>query len=55
LSNGGGNSSASQVTDAFLDGSVTYTYTPAPVPEPSNLLLFGLGGLALLGYRRVTR
>jgi hypothetical protein len=55
LANTGGNSSASQVTDAYLDGSVTYTYTPAPVPEPLSALFLGLGGLALLGYRRFTR
>jgi hypothetical protein len=55
LANNGGNSSASQVTDAFLDGSVTYTYTPAPAPEPSSALLLSLGGLALLCYRRVKR
>lgn len=50
----GGNSIAIQVTDAYLNGSVTYDYT-APVPEPSSALFLGLGGLALLGYRRFTR
>jgi hypothetical protein len=44
----GGNSNATQVTNAQLTGSVTYTY--APVPEPSTFALFGIGAFGLLGY-----
>jgi hypothetical protein len=54
LYNTGGNSSANQVTDAYLDGSVTYTYI-ASVPEPSSALFLGLGGLALVLRRRFSR
>jgi len=51
----GSDYSSFQSTSATLTGTVTYDYTPAPVPEPSNVLLFGLGGLALLCYCRGTR
>src|ERR1017187_2155121 len=40
LANTGGNTAASQVTDASLTGTVTYVYT---VPEPSTLGLLALG------------
>ena len=48
LSNTGGNTAASQVTNASLTGTVTYTY--APVPEPSTLVLLGVGVIGLLGF-----
>ena len=46
LSNTGGNTAASQVTQADLTGTVTYHYNP--VPEPSTLALFGVAALGLL-------
>jgi len=48
LSNTGGNSNSSQVTDAGLTGTVTYTY----IPEPGTVSLFSLGGVAALLHRR---
>lgn len=54
VSNTGGNTTASQVTDASLTGTVTYTYTAAsPTPEPASMALMGgaLIGLSLLGKR----
>lgn len=42
LTNTGGNTSASQVTNASLTGSVTYSYD---VPEPATVALLSLGGL----------
>ncbi len=52
LSNTGGNTSASQDTEARISATVTYFYQP--VPEPSALLLCagGLASLAALAYRR---
>ncbi len=48
LANHGGNTDASQVTDAQLTGTVTYNYT---VPEPSRFVaLLGLGAVGLVGY-----
>lgn len=53
LSNTGGNTNSTQVTDAGLTGTVTYTYTA--VPEPTSVTLLVLGGtLALLHRRRRT-
>jgi hypothetical protein len=54
LSNTGGNTSASQVTDASLTGTVEYFYTPTAVPEPSTLGLLVLG-LGMLPFRRRQR
>ena len=49
----GGNSVETQVTYAYLTGSVVYTYTP--VPEPAALAawsLLGAVGIALFWFRR---
>lgn len=35
--------------------SVSITLAPAPVPEPTSLALMGLGGVGLLGWRRLRR
>jgi hypothetical protein len=35
--------------------ALVLTQTAAPVPEPASVVLFGLGGLALFGFRRRTR
>ena len=52
----GGNTSAAQVTDASLTGSVTYTYTTTSTPEPSTLVIWlGIGALGLLAYGRTRR
>ncbi len=48
--NTGGNTDASQVTNASLTGTVTYSYIP--IPEPVTMSLLGLGGLAMLARRR---
>ncbi len=53
LSNAGGDTLASQITNASLTGTVTYEYTlggEAGVPEPGSMLLFGsaLIGLTIL-------
>ncbi len=52
LANTGGNTSASQVTDAGLTGQVIYTFTPAPEPSTFALLALGLGVLPFLRRRR---
>jgi hypothetical protein len=48
LANTGGNTNSSQVTDASLTGTVTYTYS---VPEPASLGLI-LAAVPLLAARR---
>jgi hypothetical protein len=53
LSNTGGNTAASQVTQADLTGSVTYTYIPVPEPSSALMALTGLGMVA--GFRRFGR
>ena len=52
VSNTGGNTSASQMTEASLTGSVTYYYNPPlpATPEPSTLALLAVGALGLVGY-----
>ena len=57
---GGWNASGStafslNINEFVGEGSVYATYTYISVPEPSSALFLGLGGLALLCYRRVTR
>jgi hypothetical protein len=58
LSNTGGNTTSSQVTDASLTGTVTYDYTLAtatPAPEETStfgLLVLGLGSLPFLRRQR---
>lgn len=42
VANTGGNTAASQITNASLTGTVTYNYI---TPEPATLILFGLGTL----------
>jgi hypothetical protein len=53
LANTGGNTAASQVTQADLTGTVTYHYNP--VPEPSTFALFGVAALGLLACARRRR
>lgn len=55
LSNHGGNSIETQVTDASLTGTITYEYTPAPVSVPPSAFLLGTGllGLGLWRLRRI--
>lgn len=48
LTNTGGNTFASQVTDAQLTGTVIYNY----VPEPATIMLLGLGALTLRGRKK---
>jgi hypothetical protein len=48
LFNTGGNTDASQVTQAKLTGTVTYHYNATP--EPSTLVLFAIGTVSLLAY-----
>ncbi len=50
LANSGGNTSASQITTAT--GNLTITYTYDAVPEPSTYALVGLGLAAVLVFRR---
>ena len=50
LANTGGNTAASQATDANLTGTVTYTYTPVVTPEPSCVVLLGIGAFGLLAF-----
>lgn len=46
LSNTGGNTAASQVTNAGLTGTITYHYVATP--EPSTFALLGIGAFGLL-------
>jgi hypothetical protein len=51
LSNTGGNTNSSQVTNAEADAEVIFTYTPTPsggsaTPEPASLILMGSALLA---------
>ena len=50
LANTGGNTFASQVTDADLGGSVTYDYSP--VPEPATIAMLSLGFVGMFRRRR---
>ncbi len=54
LANNGGNTDASQVTDADATGQVTYYYNSAPVPEPVTVtaVLLSLGALGAYVRRR---
>jgi hypothetical protein len=52
LTNNGGNTSASQVTDAALTGTVEYTYTAVPEPSSIALLVAGLVGGRTFWKRR---
>ena len=52
LVNNGGNTFASQVTDANATGLVTYYYTPVPEPSGIMALLTGVGGLLGMAFRR---
>lgn len=50
LANSGGNTSASQITTAT--GNLTITYTYDAIPEPSTYALIGLGLVAVFFFRR---
>jgi hypothetical protein len=52
LANTGGNTVASQVTDASLTGTVTYEYTVVPEPSTFALLALGLGTMPFLRRQR---
>ena len=51
LSNTGGNSQSTQVTQASATGNIVYTYAPGPppVPEPGMVTFALSGGLGLAG------
>jgi hypothetical protein len=53
LANTGGNTAASQVTQAQLTGTVTYTYNA--IPEPASLVSLAIGLVSLIGYRQGRR
>ena len=55
LTNTGGNTGATQITDANAVATVTYTYTPIAVPEPSALLMTFCGMGALTFIHRLRR
>jgi len=60
LANTGGNTTASQVTNATLSATVTYTYTPGATgtPEPGSVAMFfgmGVTGMAFIYRRRIKK
>ena len=57
LANNGGNTTASQITSAGLNATITYDYTASPVPEPSPLIMLGAGlmGLVFVGRLRTAK
>lgn len=52
---GGGNFEASQVTQASVNGSVTYYYEYSAVPEATTMLLGGMAVMPMLMQRRRER
>jgi hypothetical protein len=54
LANTGGNTAASQVTQAMATGTVTYYYTVI-TPEPASLSILGSALLGTLAFARRRR